>query len=823
MQSGRCPRKRCAIGVKNGLQIIFVTLPKPPDPSPAVDIEPLMFFDDALLPPAPPVRENAARTTNKWDRGWDVVPLVVNGNGEMERWRSVGKGEFSSLKEAYEACGPFESLAEYLAIFGCILLDTLYLLVAKRVEVIASLPFGGIIQRVLSTEWVPLRIPDSVPLCLLPADRRRLGEFQQYSYERGYYYSDDFDLSYPFPFLPPATAGAAPTLYCNWSEYLRQPFRSHDLSEACSVLLRGFAEEAVVKLKNASSLHMLLLGRQNNLNPGPRYLGRGLNGNNAAGNDHFYEYILWKPNGDDSISFARHTILRGTIPVHWSTQIHRSMTEPTMIFSPNREEVLRGCDVYFEFVFRQLTLLINYDMGSAFMDAAPKLRCMSLLRQNPQNGEGVLARHFLAAVRKSDAVVRRLFHDAKLDLVHLDWLNLVKDYGVDMVTKTFWESTLEFLAPQENEALATVGVLHSDGSVTRRSCQRRFLRVNCADSLDRTNLGCFFTCFQASISMLRSLEIELDHFVDQRPLPPLEGQDDDGQCGLASFNMGGNQMTMGKHFVSTWYEARNPALCPVAVGRALSELYVHNGDVVAQLYTSSAAMHSNLLRNICGLKYTAHNAVIATQRRFENVFEDRSKFRSLELLLGRNKDIHFPSMSQIFLTRPVPLQYWSCALVALGVPLSVSSFDLAEAVRQALEEIFFLTLPSDNGPSNPSFARGFCISLAEDEAASHKEFLTAVGQVTFEQPPSMAEDDGAILQYNERIAVIEFDHNRFDTSHVQRFLRARETLRVLNYSVVLAPYTYPIQGTDGNSAGFVKKAANSLRSGLKNFVRGLNS
>ncbi|RNF26965.1 putative inositol 5'-phosphatase [Trypanosoma conorhini] len=822
MQAGRCPRKRCAVGVKNGLQIVFVTLPKPPDPPPPVEIEPLMFFENVPPPQAPPVSQSAARAANKWERGWVVVPLVVNGNGEMERWQSVGKGEFSSLKEAYEACGPFELLAEYLAVFGCTLLDRIYLLVATRVEVIASLPFGGAIQRVLSTEWVPLRIPDAVPLCLLPTDRSRLEEFQHYSYERGYYYSDDADLSYPFPFLPPAVA-AAPTLHCDWSEHLRQPFRPHGLSEGCSVLLRGFAEEAVVKLKNGSPLHMLLLGRQNNLNPGPRYLGRGLNGNNAAGNDHFYEYVLWRSNEDGSVFFARHTILRGTIPVHWSTQFHRAMGEPSMVFSPNREEVLRGCDVYFEFVFRQLASLIRYDTGNALLNAAPKLRCVSLLRQNPQHGEGVLARHFLDAVRKSDAVVSRLFHDAQLDLVHLDWLNLVKDYGVDVVTRTFWESILEFLAPQGNEALATVGVLHCDGSVTRRSCQRRFLRVNCADSLDRTNLGCFFTCFQASISMLRSLEIGLDQFVDQTPLPPLQGQDDASQCRLSSFSLGGNKMTITQPFVCTWYEARNPSLCPVAVVRALSELYVHNGDVVAQLYTSSAAMHSNLLRSICGLRSTAHNAVIATQRRFENVFEDRSKFRSLELLLGRNKDIHFPSMSQSFLTRPVPLQYWTCALIAMGVPLFVSSLDLAEAVRQAVEEIFSLKLPACGLASNSSFAQGFCISLAEDEVASHKEFLTAVGQVTFEQPPPMAEDDGAVLHDNERIAVIEFDHDRFDASHVQRFLQARETLRVLNCSVTLVPYTYPIQGTAENSAGLVKKAANSLRSGLKNFVRGLNS
>ncbi|KAF5221929.1 putative synaptojanin (N-terminal domain) [Trypanosoma cruzi] len=826
MQAVKTPRKRCALCVKNGHQILFLSIPKPVDPPAPIELEPLMFFEDASPSETPCMKKIVANGTNKWDGGWVVVPLVVNGNGEMERCRGFGKGEFSSFREAYDVCGPFESLAEYPAMFGCILLDTIYLLVATRVELIALLPFGGIIHRVLGTEWIPLFIPGSVPLRLSTTDRSRLKEFQQYSYERGYFYSDDCDLIYPFPFSP-NSAGEAPAFHCDWSEQLRQPFCLHGLSAGCSVLIRGFAEEKVVQLKNGSVLHMLLLGRQNNLNPGPRYLGRGLNGNNAAGNDHFYEYIMWRPNReDDSISFARHTILRGTIPVHWSTQIHRTMVEPSMIFSQNEEEVVRGCDVYFEFLFRQLVSLIKYDTGTASSDApaalAPEVRCMSLLRQNPQSGEGVLARYFLDAVRKSDALLRRLFNDAKLDLVHIDWLNLVKDYGVDVATKIFWESAFEFLAPQKDDAVATVGLLRRDGRITRRNCQRRFLRVNCADSLDRTNLGCFFTCFQASISMLNSIGIEFSQFVDQRPLPPLEGQEDLSQSGLSSLSMGGNKKTISPPFVKSWFEARNPSLSPVAVGRALSELYVYNGDIVAQLYTSSAAMHSNLLRNICGLRSTASNMVIATQRRFENVFEDRSKFRNLELLLGRNKDIHFPSMNQAFLTRPVPLQYWSCALVALGVPLSVSSADLAGAVQRALEEIFSLTLPSDQLSRHSSCALGFCISLAEDEVASHKEFVTAVSQVTFEQPPPITEEEGNVIQDNERIAVIEFDHDRFDATSVQRFLREREILRVQNCAVTLFPYAYPFQGASGDSSGLVQKAANSLRSGLKNFVRGLN-
>ncbi|KEG14814.1 synaptojanin (N-terminal domain) [Trypanosoma grayi] len=781
-----------------------------------------MFFNDDPLPEPQSCAEVTTAVTNIWAGGWFVSPLIVNANAEVEMCRAFDRTKFSSFKEAYNVCGPFESIVEYPAMFGCILLDKVYFLVATRVEEVAGLPFGGTILRVAETEWIAFNIPGAAPLRMSVTDKNRLREFQQYKYEKGYYYSDDCDLTKPFPFIS-SRAGDSPEFHCDWSEHLRQAFRLNGLDNGCSVLIRGYAEGKNIEIKDRSVLCMLLLGRQNHLNPGPRYLGRGLNGNNAVGNDHVYEYVMWRKNADGSISFARHTILRGTIPVQWTTQINATIAEPSMIFSPNKEEVLQGCDVYFESLFRQLTALIKYDTGGAPVDAIPKVRCINLLRQNPQSGEGILARYFIEAVRKADAAVRRVFPKDHLDLVHVDWLNLIKDYGIDVATKTFWEAVLAFLAPSSSDALATVGSVRPDGSVSRLLCQRQFVRINCADSLDRTNLGCFFTCFQASVFMLGSLGIQLNSFVDQRPLPPLDGQDDFERDGFSAFlaPMAGAKSSFPKPFVGSWYEARNPSLYPVAVGRALSELFVYNGDIVAQLYTNSAAMHSNILRGICGLKYTTSNVVIATQRRFENVFEDRKKFRSIELLLGRNKDIHFPSMSRVFLTRPVPWEHWKCALVAVGVPPGISSSELEGSVRRAWDEMVCPMLCNDGYPPIASSALCFTVTVAEDEVESHTEFVTALGHVTFEQTPPL-DEDSCVPQENEQIAVIEFDRDLCRAINVPRLLQERAVLKFQSSNVILTPYEYPVQGSEGDSSGLVHKAANSLRSGLKNFVRGLN-
>ncbi|ORC86223.1 synaptojanin (N-terminal domain) [Trypanosoma theileri] len=824
MQFAKSPRKRCAVCVVNGLQMLFLVVPRTVVPPVSVEPEPLMFFDE-LFPPTKKetTKEKKAVITSQWSAGSVVIPLVVNSNGEIERHRDFRTSEFSTLKEAYDALGPFEYVVEYPALFGCLLLDKVYILVATKVEEAASLPFGGSILRVLETEWVPFNIPGAAPLRVTPTDRTRLKEFQRYSYERGYFYSDDVDLMKPFPFAS-SSVNEVPEFYCDWSKQLRQPFRLHDVSHGCSILIRGYAEGKNVHLQGGSILHLLLIGRQNNLNPGPRYLGRGLNGNNAVGNDHIYEYIMWKQNDDKSFSFAKHTILRGTIPVHWQTRINATISEPSMIFSPNKDDVLRGSDRYFESVLRQLATLIKYDSGDSSIKTGPFLRCINLLRQNPQSNEGVLARYFVEAVRKSDTAIRSIFPNGHLDLVHVDWLNLVKDYGIDVATKTLWECSLTFLAPENCDALLTIGCIHPDGSVTRSAYQNRFVRVNCADSLDRTNLGCFFTSFQVSIVMLQSLGISLGSFLDQKQLPSLDGQEDFYNDGFSSFSLplAGTKTVLPKPFVNSWFEARNPSIYPVAVGRVLSELYVYNGDVVAQLYTNSAAMHGNILRGICGLKATASNMVIATQRMFENVFEDAKKFRIVELLLGRNKDIHFPSMSKVFLTRPVPIEKWKCALIALGVPPTVTLPELEDSVRRAWDELVLPKLPSAGFPSIPSSALCFTVSAEEDEVESYNEFVTAVSQIAFEKPPP-TEEDISLPQQHEQIAIIQFDSDLCAAMDVPKLLLANAMLRIKDSNVILAQYGYPIQGIEGDSSGIVQKAASSLKTGLKKFVRGLNN
>ncbi|KPI83339.1 putative synaptojanin (N-terminal domain) putative inositol 5'-phosphatase [Leptomonas seymouri] len=833
-------RNRCAIAVKNNVQYLFVVVPRP-KPPPKAELEDLMFFDTpaspspAAKPPPLLATDTLYSPAKEWSGGSVAIPLEVTGNGQLQRSVVFPETEFASLAEARQQCGPFASFQEFPALFGCLRIDKVYILVATSVTTVVSLPFDGAIHKVEGTAWVPFELPGVAPVRMSPADRTRRNEFQEYTYYKGYYYSDDVNLMIPFPFTKPEP-GAAPDMACDWSAHLREPFDACSLTVACSKLLRGFAGEQVCTLKDNVELHLVLLGRQSNINPGPRYLGRGLNSANGAGNDHYYEYIMWKYYGADTVTFTRHTILRGTIPVHWTTQVSMSISEPAMIFSADKAEALRGSASYFENVFQNLKQTMLLDTRGT-TTVSPKVRCISLLRLNPQNGEDVLARYFLDAVRSADPVVKSKLPGSNLDLVHVDWLNLIKEYGIQVATSTFWEASMGFLgtATTPEESMMTVGMIRRTGEVDHLITQSRFVRINCADSLDRTNLGCFFTCLQLSIAMLVTQRIPFSSFPEAPSVPALDASEEIGQestYAAAYTPVSGAKQTVPKPFVNTWNEARDPKRIPPAVVRALAELFVHNGDCVAMLYTNSAAMHGNILRGVCGMRLQGYNAVIATQRKFENVFEDRKKFRSIELLLGRNQGDHFPSISDIFLLRPVPYAQWACAIVVVGVPDGVTVKDVDAAVRRAWDKGVAPQLVRGQLPPIESSALCFTVTLPRpSEKREHDELAQSMNQVSFDGSPPLedplaqaTQEDGTVRPYTERFAVVEFDPSLCLVVDAATLIRQQGFLPLGGRNCVLAPYAYPIQ-TGNDSAGMggaVKNVGTSLKRGLKNFVRGLN-
>lgn len=823
---------RCAVAEKGDKQYLFVVVPasKPAEPAPLPSLMDFGNEQDAKAPPPaqtlPQVdpMEGKYSPSHYFRYGEKVIPCEVDGNGNLHHSVDFSSMDFPSLKEAQRLGGPFSTFVEFPALFGFLLVDKVYFLVATQVEVAAELPFKGHIYHICATQWVPFELPGVLPPQMSSSDRGRLREFQDYVYYKGYYYSDDVDLRLPFPFVVTTDKSNSPDFNCDWSLHLRSGFNNASLRAACSVLIRGFAKENKARLADNSEMHFLLIGRQNTLNPGPRYLGRGLNNAGGAGNDHFYEYVMWRHYNADAVIYARHSILRGTIPVHWSTQTGVSFSEPAMIFSDTPQEVIRGSDKYFDNVFKRLDLLMKTD-GQGPSEAEPHVRCINLLRStSPQHPEHTLTKHFVAAIRSGEKSIKQAFPNGSLDVVHVDWLNIIRDYGINTAAAIFWERAMEFLVREgagPSDSMMTVGLVRRDGFVNKLRVQNRFVRVNCADSLDRTNIGCYLTCMQISIAMAISLQVSAADFKDTTPVPPLQDFDENGvESGTVEYTPVPGARKIALPFISSWAEARDPKKIAPAIVRNLAELFVYNGDCVAMLYTNSAAMHGNILRNVCGLRSGASNAVIATQRKYENAFEDKKKFRSIELLLGRNKDLHFPSISRSFLLRPIPAERWKCALTIFGNPPGTREADIESAIRLTWDnEVTAWRL--SNGLL-PIESTALCMTITvEGNVEDRDAYMEAVKSQIAENDP----DTEAALEHvkNEAWAIVEFDPELCAAIGAPDQVRLRGRLIVKGKPVLASSYSYNVQAAgENNGAGAMKSMGTQLKKGLKNFVRNLN-
>ena len=205
------------------------------------------------------------------------------------------------LAAALAECGPFAAVEEYAAYFGHVLLDKLYLLVATKVEVAVKLPFDRVIYNVKGTQWIGVALPGVPPPAATRKDRFRVEHFVNTQFDEGYFFSDECNTSTLFPHLPPGgkPISAFDPCYCDWSVVMRRAYDEAGCGRLCSSLVRGFASglafAGTTPASGASpqTVFCHMLGRQNRLNPGPRYYGRGLNENGQAGNDHVYELVMW--------------------------------------------------------------------------------------------------------------------------------------------------------------------------------------------------------------------------------------------------------------------------------------------------------------------------------------------------------------------------------------------------------------------------------------------------------------------------------------------------------------------------------------------------
>jgi hypothetical protein len=162
--------------------------------------------------------------------------------------------------------------------------------------------------------------------------------------------------------------------------------------------------------------------------------------------------------------------------------------------------------------------------------------------------------------------------------------------------------------------------------------QKGIMRVNCKDSLDRTNLVCFWSAAYMLVKLGASIGVESVLYTDPTTV-------------FNEFGTGQQLMQF---------------LSPNVVTK-LAELFLVCGDVCATLYTNSAAMHSNHIRDFikpqCSsplhkLTSKQSNAKIGIRRIIENRLNDDDRQRAIEMVLSQNHQTDLQSNLQLIPEAP---------------------------------------------------------------------------------------------------------------------------------------------------------------------------
>eukprot|EP01059_Diplonema_ambulator_P026510 TRINITY_DN437_c0_g5_i1.p1 TRINITY_DN437_c0_g5~~TRINITY_DN437_c0_g5_i1.p1 ORF type:complete len:1498 (+),score=346.54 TRINITY_DN437_c0_g5_i1:1826-6319(+) len=146
----------------------------------------------------------------------------------------------------------------------------------------------------------------------------------------------------------------------------------------------------------------------------------------------------------------------------------------------------------------------------------------------------------------------------------------------------------------------------NNGLVVTSISQRQsgILRLNCVDSLDRTNLASFFMALQVAAELRRDIR------GDKGDKFPLLGKS------LAEV-----RASLGEDLVGY-----------------LAEAFVMNGDVCSLLYTNTPATHTDVIREMSPkLGKAQSNAVLSVMRRYQNTVNDNLRHKGFFAFLGHLK------------------------------------------------------------------------------------------------------------------------------------------------------------------------------------------
>jgi SacI homology domain len=463
-----------------------------------------------------------------------------------------------------------------------------------------------------------------------------------------HFYCESADLTRPFP---SARAVWDADDEFRWNAHLCRPFERIGLARWCCVLLQGVA----IARRVTDDCCVALVTRKSRKNPGTRYFARGLNGNASPGNECECELLMWKetvsfdgaaasssvaadgdrvPLASSSIDWASYVWRRGTVPLWWRTELRTSVSEPEVMI---RDKPYEGADLYYASIAERYESQV--------------LTLFNMLRCEPGQRETTLTEYFQESLRY---VKSRIQLDVRL--VNFDWHHNLKQLGADHAIRGLWaqlEPIMRGSGLNRGRVLVSPVANNIGGDMVghfqslpdgRRARLRTFarqssvVRFNCADSLDRTNVATFFFSFQLCAEMFRLLEVSSPAQREQQESPAGDNVKSGGSELPPKDDDADKWIYFGKSLEEVAGSLRQPLV------DALTEMFVHNGDVVSLLYTNSPAIHTTIMREFSSRVSSGPiDTFVALQRRYQNLFNDRSRQAQYEMFLGIDWPRHFPS------------------------------------------------------------------------------------------------------------------------------------------------------------------------------------
>jgi len=371
-----------------------------------------------------------------------------------------------------------------------------------------------------------------------------------------------------------------------WNNFFSAVFTGYGVRDACCYLLEGTASTKVIRF-NDYPFRFSILTLRSSAHAGTRYYSRGLDEKGYPGNEVQCELIIEGPDG----CVTSHCWRRGTVPVVWRTNQGTALPTATLEVE---EDYARYTPKYFE--------RLNKEFGCDIF-------LMNLLHNNEGHDEKPLCNAYKDAISG--------FRNIKY--CEFDWHAKKKELGVSKAVEEFWERALEGIGTLSYTLMrptshVLIDDFVSDEFMFQNDCELRYveynvekiqksiIRVNCMDSLDRTNVGCFYyTCLFLLNNLL--------NIVSQ-----------------PSYDM---IMELGEE-----------------LRKFLALAFISIGDTVSLLYTNTPACMTNIFRETGGIvDKAASDSSIAMQRRYQNFVVDKKRQKAINIFIGQSLDKLLPNLS----------------------------------------------------------------------------------------------------------------------------------------------------------------------------------